>query len=249
MSFKGEYNWIQSKRQGGRKAISFTLTCMNFFQSETFNAAIIDGSGQIQPMIFHQQTLAAKKSFRFDYDTVGWDWCQGDIFAILDKHEQMVQKWLLNLRVPAPGECSECHGTHKCASCNGTGIMTDRRTHTISTCEICHGTGICQTCYIPIRRSDFGMNQQYDFMQGATRNNYPNVSRTRERKIAAIQQRIGELQAKIAKCDWDEKMMQLRDADITLHNTYSSQLNLKYQYQRQLHELQYQLQQLEGMQY
>lgn len=93
------------------------------------------------------------------------------------------------------------------------------------------------------------MNPQYDFTQGATRSNYPNVSRIRERKIAAIQQRIGELQAKIAKCDWDEKMMQLRNADITLHNTYSSQLNLKYQYQRQLHELQYQLQQLEGMQY
>lgn len=247
MSFKGEYNWILSKRQSGRKAISFTLTCMNIFQSETFNAAIIDGSGHIQPMIFHQQTLAAKKSFRFDYDTVGWDWCQGDIFAILDKHEQMVQKWPLNLRVPAPGECSECHGIHKCISCNGTGIITDRKTHTISTCEICHGTGICQTCYIPIRGSNLGINPQHDSTQGATRSNYPNISRVKERKIAAIQQRICELQAKIAKCDWDEKMMQLRDADITLHNVYSSQLNLKYQYQRQLYELQYQLQQLEGM--
>ena len=60
MSFKGEFYWIRSMRQGGRKAISFTLTCTNLFQSETIDAAIVDGTGQLQPMIFRQQTIKAK---------------------------------------------------------------------------------------------------------------------------------------------------------------------------------------------
>ena len=54
MSFKGQFNWIQSMRQGGRKAISFTLTCTNLFKSETCDAAIIDCTGQQQPMLFSQ---------------------------------------------------------------------------------------------------------------------------------------------------------------------------------------------------
>ena len=83
MSFRGEFNWIQCLHQGGRKAISFTLKCTNMFQTETFDAAIIDGNGQLQPMMFRQQRLAANKSLRFDFDTVGWDWCQGDTFAII----------------------------------------------------------------------------------------------------------------------------------------------------------------------
>ena len=55
MSLKGQFVWIQSMRQGGRKAISFTLTCTNLFQSETFDAAIIDGVGQIEPMRFRSE--------------------------------------------------------------------------------------------------------------------------------------------------------------------------------------------------
>ena len=46
MSLKGEFFWIRSMRQGGRKAVSFTLTCTNMFQSETVDAAIIDAQGQ-----------------------------------------------------------------------------------------------------------------------------------------------------------------------------------------------------------
>lgn len=63
MSFKGQFNWIQSMRQGGRKAISFTLTCTNLFKSETFDAAIIDSTGQQQPMLFSQLSLGAKSLF------------------------------------------------------------------------------------------------------------------------------------------------------------------------------------------
>ena len=63
MSFKGQFNWIQSMRQGGRKAISFTLTCTNLFKSETFDAAIIDGTGQQQPMF--AIVIRRKKVFSF----------------------------------------------------------------------------------------------------------------------------------------------------------------------------------------
>ena len=45
MSFRGKFEWINSIRQGGRKAISFTLKCSNMFQTETFDAAIMDGTG------------------------------------------------------------------------------------------------------------------------------------------------------------------------------------------------------------
>lgn len=248
MGLKGQYSWIQCMRQGGRKAISFTLTCTNIFQSETFDAAIIDGSGQLQPMVFRQQALPAKKSLRFDYDTVGWDWCQGDIFAILDRQGQMAQQWPLNLQVPAPGECRECHGTHKCGACNGTGMATDRRTHTISHCATCHGTGICQTCYVPMRQTVQDIGTPYGRTQGMTAGTQPNPDGARQRKIAAIRRQIEELQAKIAKCEKDEFIMQLRGTDITSHSVYSSQLGLKYKYQQQLIKQQYMLEQLEDMQ-
>lgn len=253
-SFKGQFNWIQSMRQGGCKAISFTLTCTNIFQSETFDAVIIDGTGQLQPMFFNQLTLSAKKSFHFDMDTVGWDWCQGDTFAILDKNRQIDKhaKWTLNIKVPAPGECRECHGTHKCKQCNGTGIITNNYTHEISSCEVCHGTGICQTCYVPFRNVE---NTSVNFQQNAMGGyGYNTLSETpssqevaKQRKIAALRQSIQDLQAKIERADWDERMMKLKGTDISSRRVYMSQVNLKFQYERQLSELQYKLQQLERL--
>lgn len=253
MSFKGQFNWIQSMSQGGRKAVSFTLTCTNIFQSETFDAAIIANAGQ-QPMLFNQLTLAAKKSFRFDMDTVGWDWCQGDTFAILDKNRQIGKnnKWTLNIKVPAPGECHDCHGTHKCKYCHGTGIVTNNYTHEISSCEVCYGTGVCQTCYVPFRNiANGGGNFQPNIMGGYGYNaplcESSNQEAARQRKIAALRQSIQELQAKVERADWDERMMKLRGTDISSRTVYMSQVNLKCQYERQLSELQYKLQQLEGL--
>ena len=224
-SFKGQFNWFQSMRQGGCKAISFTLTCTNIFQSETFDAAIIDGTGQLQPMVFTQLTLGAKKSLRFDMDTVGWDWCQGDTFAILDKNRQMDKhnKWTMNLKVPAPGECQDCHGT-----------------------------GVCQACYVPFRNvATTSVNFQPNVMGGYGYNASSNVSSNQEaaeqRKIAALRQSIQELQAKIERADWDERMMKLRGTDISSRRVYMSQVNLKLQYERQLCELQYRLQQMEKL--
>ena len=221
MSFKGQFNWIQSMRQGGRKAISFTVTCTNPFKSETFHAAIIDCTGQQQPMLFSQLSLGAKKSFRFDMDTVGWDWCQGDTFAVLDKNGQMGKdnKWTLNIHVPAPGECRDCHGTHKCKLCNGTGIATNNYTHEISSCEVCHGTGICQTCYVPFRNvvnpiATFQPNSNIEYRYNSTSADSSNQEAAKQRKIAALRQRIQELQAKVERADWDERMMKLRGTDL-----------------------------------
>lgn len=250
MSFRGQFNWIQCIRQGGKKAVSFTLTCTNMFQSEVFDAAIMDGAGQLQPMLFRQEKLAAGKSFRFDFDTVGWDWCQGDTFAILDKKGQIDRRnqWTLNIRVPAPGECKECHGTHKCKCCHGTGMITNHHTHEVVSCEICHGTGICQICYVPFRNTvsnsyggTNGIGQMYSTA------NMPNPDAAKQRRIDALRQRIQELQMKIERADWDERIMKLRGTDVAARRVYMSQVQLKYQYERQLADLQYELQQLESL--
>lgn len=62
-----------------------------------------------------------------------------------------------------------------------------------------------------------------------------------------MRQSIQELQVKIERADWDERIMKLRGTDISSRNVYMSQVNLKYQYERQLSELQYKLQQLENL--
>ena len=247
MSFKGEFYWIRSMRQGGRKAISFTLTCTNLFQSETIDAAIVDGTGQLQPMIFRQQTIKAKESLRFDFDTVDWDWCQGDIFAVLDKKGQMGQKWVLNLKTYAPGECPECHGTHKCRQCNGTGMIFHRPTHTYNQCEACNGTGICQTCFVPLRNTS---NATYaPGGTGYSVEQNPNVDAARQRKIAALKQRISEIREKLEDAKYEERIMRLRGTDLTSRTVYTTHASLIYRYETELINLQSQLSQLEQMGY
>ena len=233
MSLKGQFEWVQSKRQGGRKIISLTLTCTNIFQSEKFDAALIAASGQPQPMFFRQQTLPAKKSFRFDFDTVGWDWCQGDMFALLDKKGNVSNNWVLNMATYNPGECPECHGTKKCNKCGGTGMISNLSQHTVSVCDKCNGTGLCQTCYIPVRNIE---------------NANPATDAIRQRKIALLKNRINELQKKIEDSKWNERMMQLKGTDFTSSTVYMSQANLTYKYEIELINLQSQLEQLEQMQ-
>lgn len=247
MSFKGEFYWIRSMRQGGRKAISFTLTCTNLLQSETIDAAIVDGTGQLQPMIFRQQTLKAKESLRFDFDTVNWDWCQGDTFTILDKKGQMGQKWVMNLKTYAPGECPECHGTHKCRQCNGTGMIFHRATHTYNQCEACNGTGICQTCFVPLRNTS---NATYaPGGKGYSVEQNPNVDAARQRKIAALKQRISEIREKLEDAKYEERIMRLRGTDLTSRTVYTTHASLIYRYETELINLQSQLSQLEQMGY
>lgn len=241
MKFKGEFSWVKSVRQGGRKAISFTLKCTNFITSETFNAAILDASGLSQPLYFSNQSIPARKSLRFDYDTVGWDWCQGDKFVILDKKGKIKAEWVANMKTYDYGECPTCHGTHRCPQCTGSGRITDKYTHMIETCQLCAGTGQCQTCYLPVRdNSDISRSMGLD-----QRTNNAEVSR--QRRIAAINSRIYELRSKIEKIEWDLRIMKLKDQSYSSHTTDTSILQLKLTYEQQLIQLQYELEQLERM--
>ena len=202
---------------------------------------------QLQPMIFRQQTIKAKESLRFDFDTVDWNWCQGDMFSILDKKGQMGQKWVLNLKTYAPGECPECHSTHKCRQCNGTGMIFHRPTHTYNQCEACNGTGICQTCFIPLRNTS---NATYAL--GGTEYSVgqnPNVDVARQRKIAALKQRISEIREKLEDAKYEERIMRLRGTDLTSRTVYTTHASLIYRYETELINLQSQLSQLEQMGY
>lgn len=241
MALKGSFSWYNSLHQGGRKAISFTLVCDNLFQSETFDCAIVDGTGQLPPQIRRQVKLKSKQSFRFDYDSCGWEWCQGDYFAILGKNDKIEKRWNLNLKVYAPGECPDCHGTHRCLKCNGTGVMRDGSTHTISSCTACYGTGICQRCYVPIRQA----SRMAAAVYGGTQ--IPNADASRQRKIAALRKTISELQANLERAEWEEREMKRRCMDLHSNTVYSNQLQLKHFYERQLIHAQYELSQLESM--
>ena len=156
MSFKGSFELTTSNRMHGFRLWSFVLKCTNLFQSETVDCMISDEFGR-QPFFFRQQTFKAGRSYRFDYDTVDWTWHQHDFFAILGNGDKIVQKWQLNLKEYAQGECPDCHGTHKCRKCNGEGFVYPHgHVWEFQTCDACGGTGTCQRCDIPYRPGRFG---------------------------------------------------------------------------------------------
>lgn len=233
-------------RQGGRKAISFTLTCTNWFQDETFDAAIYDGYGMIQPIVFRQLTLQANSSLIFDYDKIEWNWCNGDTFAILDKNGRPTSDaWTLNLKVYAPGECPECHGSHRCRQCGGRGHYTNRHTHTVEYCSACNGSGICQTCYVPIRNASQQQMGIPDMGGGNPASSFANASRQRE--VSMLRGQIKEYESRIEKVDWDLRMMELKGSTVSSRSTYRTYLDQKYRYEKKLIELQSRLEQLESM--
>lgn len=238
MGLKGNFEWYNSLRTGGGKTISFTLTCDNLFQSESFDCAIMSSNGAIQPMIWRGQTLKAKQSLRFNFDTVDWQWCNGDAFVILDKNDSIKKKWTLNLQQYAPGECPECHSTLKCRKCSGKGFLY-LPNHTMEQCDVCHGTGVCQTCYIPVRNfshSNFS-RQTGPGQQGGTQ--------VMDRQIENLRRQITDLQSKIEKTQWDMRIMQLKDMDRTNSSVYLSYNQLLHRYNIQMVSLQSQLEQLE----
>ena len=108
MSFKGKFELTTSTRVSGVRIYSFVLKCTNLFQSEKVDC-LIGYEGCPQPFIFRDQTFKAGRSYRFDFDTVDWQWYQHDYFAILGKNDKIVEKWQLNLKEYKPGECPECH--------------------------------------------------------------------------------------------------------------------------------------------
>lgn len=247
MRLEGEYKWYQSMRKGGRWSISFLLKCTRWLRKEKFAYAIYDGTGQLQPHRSYVE-LGANDTMRFDYDTCDWDWCQGDTFAVLDECGEIVEHWTLNLQTYAPGECPDCHGTKRCPTCNGTGSIKDQM-HMISTCQHCGGTGTCVRCYIPIRSVGGPTINNTTTMQSGTmaNANHPTVDTSRQRKMEMLRRRIHELQRNIERAEWDLHMMQISKMDTSSNGVYSSKLQLMNQYHQQLLNLQYELQQLEGM--
>lgn len=240
MGLKGKFEWYNSLRLGGRKAISFILTCDNLFQEETFDCAIMANNGIVQPMVFRQLKLKAKQSLQFNFDTIDWQWSNGDTFVILGKNDAIKQKWPLNIQMYAPGECPECHGTHKCRKCSGKGFL-NLANHRVEQCDVCARTGICQTCYVPQRTAP---STTYPNQPGTTQNN---GRAAKDRQIEGLRINIADLQAKIEKTQWDMKMMQLKDMDRTNSSVYLSYNQLLHQYNMQMINLQSQLEQLEQL--
>lgn len=151
MSFKGTFELVSSTRLGGTKTYSFVLKCTNLVFGETIDCMICDEFGQ-RPFYFRDQKLKAGRSYRFDYDTVDWTWCQHDYFAIITKDNKIVKKWPLDLKEYGPGECPDCHGTHKCKYCHGKGyIYPPGHVEDFVKCDHCGGSGICFKCDIPLR--------------------------------------------------------------------------------------------------
>ena len=211
------------------------------FQSETFDCAIIDSSGQNSPQIRRQITLKPKQSFKFDYDTCGWNWCIGDYFAILGKNDKILKRWDVDVKVYGQGECPDCHGSHKCRQCNGSGTIYHRQVHSYTQCTDCNGTGICQTCYVPTRENTNFTNQ---VLGNAP---MPDSNVSRQRKIMALHERINDLKSKIEQAEWEKRMMQIRGTDISSRMVYSSHIDLMHNYKIQLIHAQSELQQLENM--
>lgn len=158
MSFKGTFSRYASGRLCGLVFIRFSLKCTNLMFGETIDLAIFPSDGS-QPWYFRNLKFKAGQTYAFDYDSVEWNWSQGDYAAILGPGDKIVQKWILQLKEYGPGECPECHGTHKCRYCHGTGFVNLPGTQDLweqEYCPHCGGTGICQTCDIPRRKPRFG---------------------------------------------------------------------------------------------
>ncbi len=242
MSLKGKFEWAQSARKGGFRIVSFVLTNDNFFTSETFNAGIVNALNGQLGMQFASLTLERGKSLRFDYDTVDWDWCQGDAFVILDSNGKVKDNWVLRIPQLRPGECNECHGSHRCGACGGSGmIRVSNHLGGYERCGRCFGTGICQTCYVPVRSSVQAHPDPYNPVDPAAQN------QTKQRKIAALRQRIGELEAEVQKAEWDIRMYQLKDMDVSCRTAYFAALQLKSNLSMQLTKLRHDLSTLENM--
>lgn len=151
MGFKGTFTKVESKRLAGCIIISFSLKCTNLMFGETIDVAIFPSNGG-QPWYFRDLKFRAGETYVFNFDTVDWNWCQGDWAAIVGKHDKIIQRWPLQLREYRPGECPSCHGSHKCKACRGEGyVYPPGRTWEFKRCIQCGGTGICQTCYVPKR--------------------------------------------------------------------------------------------------
>jgi len=187
-------------------------------------------------LIFNIDTL---QGFAENYN----GWCQGDFFAILDKYGRHKQKWVLNIKEYAKGECPECHGSQRCTYCHGNGQVYIKASMGYESCRHCGGTGVCPTCYVP-KRTVNANNVIYNPLVGGMPINgvpYERAQNERDRQMqhrAQIEQEIINLRDKIQKIEFDLNIMKLKNQEVSQRQVYLSYVNLKYQYQRQLIELQ-----------
>lgn len=230
MSLKGSFEKRISTRMNGITIYSFVLTNTEWLGSDTFDCMLCDAGGQ-QPWYYREQRLKAGESMRFDFDTVGWTWCQGDFFAILGRRDKIDKSWKLQLKEYRPGECPECHGTDRCGHCGGQGYSFSINGG-VSQCPYCGGTGICQTCYIPRRKPVMSAQQQNPYM-GSTRARH-------HRPTAVIQNEINDVRHQIEQIDWNWKMRQMSGQQVS-YSLFQSENQLRYKLQLRLSKLELEL--------
>lgn len=235
-SFTGKFTKLNSQKVAGMRIFSFSLKCTNWLQSETIDFMLSDAQN-IQPWYYRQQTIKAGSVFTFNFDTCGWTWCQGDFFAILKKNGKIDQSWQLKIKEYAPGECPECHGTHKCGHCRGQGVWADLQYGTgIQTCPYCGGTGVCDTCNVP-RRSFQAAPQNISYDSGSSRGS----GLRRHRPIIEIQQDIKNLESQIERAEWNFRQNKLNGLYDDHYMLFSAENDLIYTYRCRLLELQAEL--------
>ena len=150
MAIKGFFRQQTAVMPSGiqRKIVTLMLTNSNWLGHEQFDVVFSD-MGHVNTATFDIE-LKAGQSIELDVRNTGWDWCMGDYAAIVDKKGREQQRWDFKPRIYGPGECPECHGTRRCAACQGRGQWPDR-TNRLVICHNCMGSGQCQTCYVPVR--------------------------------------------------------------------------------------------------
>lgn len=163
MSLQGSFSLYTSVRMPGFRLWQFVLKNTNMFLSETVEVMLSDQFGQ-ERMLFRGVSvikLKAGQSVAFNMDTVDWDWSQDDFAAIVNSSNKVLKKWQFHIKEYAPGECPECHGTHKCSACRGHSVFTPDLSRggyfpplsfEPSFCQRCGGRGICMTCNIERRK-------------------------------------------------------------------------------------------------
>ena len=155
MGLKGKFNHIKCDRLGGYMW-SFELTNTDWFGEKVYNIGIYD-TFRHNPWFWRRKVLRHGETVAYDYDTEDWLFCQGDTVVLLDDNDRVLDSWTLQIPEYGPGECPECHGTHKCRKCNGQGYLFPKHSDEIYTkCPDCDGTGVCQTCYVPKRPNRYG---------------------------------------------------------------------------------------------
>lgn len=199
MALKGSFIRQLAILPTGQQGYVFTFVLQNtdWMGSQTVNLLFSDAAGNLSSS--YQVEVRHGTSVYLGEQNTGWQWCQGDYAAVTDKSGKVKERWQLLLPVYKSGACPECHGTHKCASCNGRGTWKDTRQNRVF-CPVCLGTGVCQTCYIPLRglprqmpsKVPQGLAIQHNSPQGLSYN-----PRVKYRPTAVIQGEINRTEREL----------------------------------------------------